>query len=401
MSDIGLQSIKAQEAESTPRPVLQPSPGLGAWLHETGGSLVFSTYQSARIFFLSGQENGETVALERIVGSAMGLAAGKDQLWIANKEQIWRFANVGSRKIDGQGQEHDFDAVYMPRWGLFVGPCDTHDILTRVRFQGQLHELLFVNTNFSCIASISGHYNFVPVWKPPFVSGIGSGDRCHLNGMGARDGQLAFATACAETDTDLGWKAHKKDGGILMEVPSGDIIARGFAMPHSPRWHDGKVWMLDSGRGDFGYVDPANGRFEPVALCPGFARGLHIVGDYAVIGLSRLRPNTFAAGLPIKERLETLNIPERCGLLVVDLRTGQSAHWLTIEGAVSELYDVAFLPGVRRPFTPGFSHPELHRQVVNLPSLEGFPLQNPEAVASTSGQHEHRHDGDAAASARQ
>jgi uncharacterized protein (TIGR03032 family) len=377
-AEVGLNTIKAQEAESAPRPRLLPSPGLGAWLKEKGGSLVFTTYQSARVFFLSAQDNGETIAQERIVGSAMGLAVHRDKLWISNKEQAWRFTNVGPRTLQqGEGEnavETAFDAVYMPRWGIFLGPCDTHDLLSEVRFAGRQHELLFVNTNFNCIASIDGHYSFVPVWKPPFISGIGPGDRCHLNGMGQKDGQLAYATACSTTDEPGEWREHKNGGGVLIDVQANEIIARGFAMPHSPRWHDGKIWMLNSGNGDFGYVDPQTGRFESILLCPGFARGLSIIGNEAVIALSRLRPNTFASGLPIKERLEKQHIEQRCGLLIVDLITGKLKHWLTIEG-ITELYDVAMLEGIQRPYTPGFSEPERHRQLFNIPNTPELPLE--------------------------
>lgn len=385
MSEIGLQSIKSQEGERAPKPNLLPSPGLGAWLHELGGSLAFTTYQTARIFFLSGQADGQTIALERIVGSAMGLAVDQDKLWITNKEQAWRFANVGPRALKpGKGDEQpavDYDAVFMPRWGVFLGPCDTHDVLANIHHRDRLYELLFVNTNFNCVASIDGHYNFVPVWKPSFIDDLFPGDACHLNGMGARDGQLAYATACATTQEPGSWREHKSGGGVLIDVRADEIIATGFAMPHSPRWHDGKIWMLDSGRGDFGYVEPGSGRFQPVCLCPGFARGLQIVGHHALIGLSRLRPNTFASGLPVKQRLEQLNIQEQCGLLVVNLQTGKPEHWLRIEGGITELYDVAFLPGMRRPYTPGFSEPERHRNLLNLPNLEGFPLRRAQSAA--------------------
>lgn len=197
----GLESIVAQEHPKQPKPELRPSPDLGAWLHEQGGTLVFSTYQSSRIFFVSANAAGETIALERIVGSAMGMAVDRDKLWISNKEQAWRFANVGPQRLQLNKDEAttDYDAVYMPRWGIFLGGCDTHDLLANVHHAGRQHELLFVNTNYSCIASIDGHYNFVPVWKPPFISALSPEDRCHLNGMGARDGKLAYVTACAET----------------------------------------------------------------------------------------------------------------------------------------------------------------------------------------------------------
>lgn len=382
--DIGMASIKTAEAKQE-KPKLLPSPGLGEWIRQQGGTIVFSTYQNSRVFFLMADEDGKTHATERIVGSAMGLAVDQDKLWITNKEQAWRFSNVGPRTIKEGEKTINSDAVYMPRWGMFLGGCDTHDVASCVQHDERTYELLFVNTNFNCIASIDGHYNFVPVWKPKFISSIGMGDRCHLNGMGVRDGQIAFATACSTTDVVGTWRDHKAGGGVLMDVQSQEIMASGFSMPHSPRWHDEKVWMHNSGQGDFGYVDPKDGRFEPVLQCPGFARGLTIVGHHAVIGLSTLRENTFASGLPIKERLERQNIQQRCGLLIVNLLTGKLEHWLTLQ-VVTELYDVAWLSGIKRPYTPGFSEPEKHRTLINFPNSPEFPVAQSLPEAKTDSE---------------
>lgn len=387
MSTIGIESVREQEKPEQIKPRLLPSPQLGQWLHEMGGSLVFTTYQSARVFFLSADKDGNTIALERIIGSAMGIAVDKDKLWITNKEQAWRFSNVGPRRLALEKDEPEitYDAVYMPRKGLFLGGCDTHDVLADISYNDKEYELLFVNTNCSCIAAIDPHYNFVPVWKPSFISALSPEDRCHLNGMGAKEGKLAYATACGQTNTGLGWKPHKNGGGLLIDIQTDQIITTGLSMPHSPRWHDGKVWLLNSGDGQFGYVKPDDGAFVPMLDCPGFARGLSIIGDYAVIGLSRLRENTFASGLKIKEKLENQHIAQRCGLLIVDLRTSKIVHWLTIEG-ITELYDAAFLAGIERPFTPGFSYPYMHRQMMHIPKI--FPIEAPKRIEPDTGEKE-------------
>jgi uncharacterized protein (TIGR03032 family) len=361
----GLASVRAQE-KAQGKPTLHASPKLGAWLREVGGSLAFTTYQSARLFMLSAGEGDQTNALERIMGAAMGLAVDECGIWVSNQQQAWRFANVGPQMLG----KTSFDAVYMPRKGYFLGPCDVHDILADVTYRGEKHELLFVNTHYSCIAAIDDHYNFRPVWKPDFISSISLGDRCHLNGMSARDGELAYATLCGRSDTPIGWKPMKSDGGCVLDIASNKIVCEGLSMPHSPRWHKGRLWLLNSGDGNFGYVDFASGKYVAVGQCPGFARGLCFVGDYAVIGLSKLRDNAFSAGLSVAPRMKEQHIQQTCGLLVVDTRTATLTHWLTIEGPVTELYDVVFLPGVSRPFTPGFSEPQLQHELVQAPTGE-------------------------------
>jgi len=366
-----------RRAEQMMKPTLYPSPGLGAWLADMGGSLAFSTYQSGRIFFLSAGEGGDMVAQERIVGSAMGLAINEHALWISNKEQVWRFSNVGPMTI----KDEDWQAVYMPRKGYFLGGCDTHDIVPSAAFLGKGYELAFVNTAYSCIAAIDSHYGFLPLWKPDFITALSPEDRCHINGMGTQDGELAFVTLCGQFDTPIGWKAVKNGGGMIMDMRSNDVLCRGLSMPHSPRWHNGRLWLLNSGNGDFGYLDGET--FVPVCLCPGFARGLTFVGDYAVIGLSKLRDNTFASGMAIKERLEKQHIQQRCGLIVVDLRSVKTVHWLTITG-ISELYDVGFLPGITRLYTPDFSEPDLHRAMVHgMPGVFPFAAPRPAPEANS------------------
>lgn len=375
-SEVGMASVRTQDAKGE-KPLLSASPGLGQWLDQVGGSLAFSTYQTSRIFFAFSHGDGATKFQERIVGSAMGLAACGKGLWVSNKEQAWRFSDVGPRTI----ADSAFDAVYMPRKGYFLGPCDTHDLLADVVFQDERHELLFVNTNFSCIAAIDDQHSFRPVWKPDFISVVGRGDRCHLNGMGAVDGELAYATLCGRSDAPMGWREVKSGGGVVMDVRSGAILAEGLSMPHSPRWHDGRLWLLNSGEGELGYLE--GDRFVSVAFCPGFARGLCFVGGMAVVGVSLLRANTFSSGLAIKTRLQERGLREFCGLLVIDPATGQTVHWLTITGVVTELYDVAFLPGIRNPFTPGFSHPQLHRALISIADSP-LPVAPPITVLPTT-----------------
>jgi len=123
------------------------------------------------------------------------------------------------------------------------------------------------------------------------------------------------------------------------------------------------IWVLDSGAGYFGYVDTATGRFERVAFCPGFVRGLAFVGDYAVVGLSMPRHDPTFKDLPLQEHLEKAKVSARCGLLVIELSSGDAIHWLQLDEPVRELYDVLALPGVRRPGLVGFKTDQIRTRV--------------------------------------
>jgi uncharacterized protein (TIGR03032 family) len=149
-----------------------------------------------------------------------------------------------------------------------------------------------------------------------------------------------------------------------MDVASGEVAVAGLSMPHSPRWHEESLWLLNSGTGEFGRVDLNGGRFEPLAFCPGYARGLCFLDRFAVIGLSRPRAeNRTFQELPLDERLAEKGAEPRCGLLVVDLKSGDTVHWIRIEGVVSELYDIVAIPGVRRPMALGFKTDEIRRML--------------------------------------
>lgn len=128
-------------------------------------------------------------------------------------------------------------------------------------------------------------------------------------------------------------------------------------MPHSPRWENGKLWVLNSGTGYLGYVDFENKAFVPHIFCPGFLRGLAIKGNYAAIGLSKPRYQRFE-GLDLQKNLEEKDSEAWCGVQIVDLNSGAVVEWVRLDGPVSELYDVTFLDDVKCPMALGQRSPE-------------------------------------------
>jgi uncharacterized protein (TIGR03032 family) len=148
-----------------------------------------------------------------------------------------------------------------------------------------------------------------------------------------------------------------------MEVPSGEIVARGQCMPHSPRWHDGRLWVLDSGTGSVVRLDRATGDKQVVAQLPGFTRGLAMVGPYAFVGLSKIRPTSAMDGVPLANRRGEL----RCGVAAVDMRTGRVIGSVEFQSAVEEIFDVQLLPGNRFLEVVGFQKDDVHNTFVFPP----------------------------------
>ena len=159
------------------------------------------------------------------------------------------------------------------------------------------------------------------------------------------DGKPHYVTALGETNTATGWRANKKDGGILIDVPRGEIIARNLSMPHSPRWHNGQLWVLESGKGTLSIVDLQTGKHEAIATLPGFTRGLDFYGPLAFIGLSQVRETAVFSGIPITEQPMERN----SGVWVVNIQTGQVVAFVEFEEALQEIFAVQILPGIMGP----------------------------------------------------
>ncbi|HSK79381.1 MAG TPA: TIGR03032 family protein, partial [Thermoanaerobaculia bacterium] len=305
--------------------------GVPALLRELGLSLLVSTYQSGRV--IAARADGDRLNTHfRAFPSPMGIAVGPRHLAIGTQRHVWEYRNqpeVGQR-LDPPGRH---DAVFLPRASHVTGDIRIHEMA----FAGD--ELWIVNTRFSCLSVLDREHSFVPRWRPPFVTALRPEDRCHLNGLAVADGRVRWVTALGATDTPNGWREDKARGGVLMDVPSGEIVARGLSMPHAPRWYGGKLWILESGKGTLAVVDPVSGRVDTVAELPGFTRGLAFAGPFAFVGLSQVRESNIFGGLPLTERVKE----KLCGVWVVDLRTGKVAGFLRFEGLVQEIFDVQLL----------------------------------------------------------
>ncbi len=331
------------------------------WLAQQNISLALTTYQTGQLFFLGVNESGQLSGYQRLYDRAMGLHATPERLYLSCKYQLWQLDNA----LEPGQLYQNHDKLYIPRIGYTTGDLDIHDVA--IDRDGKI---IFVSTLLNCLATVSHYKSCQPLWKPSFISRIINEDRCHLNGLAMVDGSPGYVTACSRSDLVDGWRDQRVDGGLVIDVASNQIIATGLSMPHSPRWYKGKLWLHNSGKGELGYLDLATGKFEAVAFCPGYLRGLAFWQDYAIVGLSKPRDGdkTFSS-LPLDELLAEKDTDPRCGLMVVDLNTGAIVHWVRFEGIVTELYDLQVLPGVKRPMALGFQTEEI-AQLISLEPYE-------------------------------
>jgi uncharacterized protein (TIGR03032 family) len=322
-----------------------------AILDQLDSSLLVTTYQAGKLVVLR-SDAGVINTHFRAFNKPMGMAVARGRLGIGTAVDVWEFRNVPAvaAKLEPPGKH---DACFLPRSAHVTGDVQIHEMayVSSRRVSDNIageDELWFVNTRFSCLATHDPNHSFSPVWRPRFISQLTPDDRCHLNGLGLdEDDQPRWVTALGETDSAGGWRDNKKSGGILIDMESNEVVVRGLSMPHSPRWHAGRLWLLESGTGSLGHVDLGSGRYEPIVRLDGFTRGLAMVGNLAFVGLSQVRETAVFSGIEITERLQETE--RTCGVWVVDIHRGQIVAFLKFEEAVQEIFAVALLPGMRFP----------------------------------------------------
>jgi uncharacterized protein (TIGR03032 family) len=330
--------------------------GLPRLLERLGISLLVSTYQAGKLMAVR-QVDGTMHTLLRTFERPMGIAVKDNrQFALGTSKQLWDFRNAPeiARQIKPLGQ---YDTCFLPRASFVTGDILGHDL----GWAGD--ELWIVNTLFSCLCTLDFDHSFVPRWQPPFVSALVPQDRCHLNGLCVVDNQPRYVTALGDTDTPEGWRINKAHGGILIDVATRQIISRGLSMPHSPRLHGDRLWLLEGGTGRLSIVEVASGRCETVTEFPGFARGVAFHDSYAFVGLSKIRESATFGGLPIASRVEDL----RCGIWVVDLNAARIVEFMQFQSGVDEIFAIEVLAGIRFPEVLGFEEDTLDKTYV-LPS---------------------------------
>lgn len=353
------EHVQADTSESSSNEVrYHYTPELCRILQHLGCSLLVTTYQAGKLLVLGVHEGKPRVSFLDFE-QPMGIAVGDSQIAVGTRRQV-HFLKAAHETAPSISPAGTFDGCYLPRTSSYTGAIQGHDLA----FGSQ--GLWVVNTLFSCLCTLDEAYSFVPQWRPSFVSRLADEDRCHLNGLAMHNGEPRYVTVMGATDAPGGWRDGKADGGLVIDVQTDEVVTAGLSMPHSPRMRGDELWVLNSGHGSLGKVDRERGTFESVESMPGYTRGLCFAGQFAFVGLSKIRETSVFGGIPIAESRESL----RCGIGVVDLVSGRTVAVFQFLSGVEEIFAVEVVPGFRCPFISGASEGEYERDVWVVPAPE-------------------------------
>ena len=330
------------------------SRGMAGWLASHRVSFAFTSYQTGQLFLVGRLPNGTVSFNQRSFTRAMGLCYQPGKLYLATLFQVWRLEQM---LRPGELANGAFDALFVPRNAQVTGDVDAHELGV-----DRAGRVIFVNTKYSCLATLDLKNSFRPIWKPPFISKLAAEDRCHLNGLAMEDGAPRYVTAVSRSDVVSGWRERRHEGGVLIDVANDAIVTDQLSMPHSPRVAGGKLYVLDSGRGMIVSVDRGSGTKTDLAFCPGFLRGLAVHNGHALVTVSKPRDGSFKE-LPLQQEIGRRDGEPWCGVLVVNLANGDIVEWVRLEGHIAELFDVAAVPGLQCPMSVGLESNDVQSMI--------------------------------------
>lgn len=316
------------------------------WLKDVKHSFFLTMYKTSEVFSLGlKEEPGKDDQLSMWITNfmrPMGMHSDKEIMWISSSGNLCKYQNI-NQSIDSTFGE--FDATYIPSFTYFGSDIDSHDICIDSE-----NNPYFCSAAFSCVCIPSKTTGFKIWWKPPWITKIVPEDRCHLNGICSRDGQPRYVTSVSQTDSSYGWKDNRIGRGIVYDIIEDRVVCTGLTMPHSPRWHNGKLWILESGTGWVGEVDLEQGKFIRKTWISGFLRGMCFVGEkFMVVGSSDDRYEKSFRDLPLGDEMKKNGVKPKCGLTVIELKNMSQVHSLTFNEGVQEFYDICSVPNIKRP----------------------------------------------------
>lgn len=306
-------------------------------LHGLNISLIASSYQAQRIFFI--RSDGSKINTHfKVFKRPMGIAVDEESITLGTFDRVIKFIRSDASKEIFEDSEK-IDSCFIANAIHITGMINIHDIA-----YGN-EGLYIVNSAFSCISKLTSNYSFEPYWKPDFISELVPEDRCHLNGMALRDGKPRYVTTFNTLDKEGSWKKSKdKSQGTLIDIKNNEILLNNLYMPHSPRYKDGKIYFCESGKGFVYSYDIKTKEKSVLVELNGFTRGIDIYGPLMFVGTSKIRDSNETSILSMENNENTF-----CGIYVINLENNTIIGEIIFKGDIEQIYDISILSGTSYP----------------------------------------------------
>lgn len=328
--------------------------GIDKLVKSLNSTIAVSVYQAGKILLFYTNKKGNFRITPISYPKPMGICSDENKLAIATNNELHVYGNAPELAGKIESNQH-FENLFFPRMTYHCGQLDLHDIAF---INGKITA---VNTLFSCICEFDEHHNFTPIWKPPFITETTPEDRCHLNGMALVDGKAKYITALGSGDVKQSWRDNIVSGGVLMDIEHNEVILDGLAMPHSPRFYKNKLFLLESAKGELVEVDLETESKKTIAKLNGLVRGLSIIKDIAIIGISKVREKSTTFG-----KLDESVKAEYASIEFIDLKSGMGLGRITFKNTIQEIYDVQLLENITNVGVFGM-YDDRHKQGISTP----------------------------------
>lgn len=266
-----------------------------------------------------------------------------------NPNQIYEFLPINRHLTRSDNPIENSIPYYMPaRTVFFPGAYYIHDLAI-------IRDELFANSvGQNCIVKIDFQSKEMnqPVWWPQCIEKSDgtpdfSANYIQLNSIAAGDSlEDSYFTSSGHKPNKrrkpghLNYPVDKR--GVIFFGKTRSICATGLTRPHSARLYKNKLWVDNSGYGEFGYVE--EGKLRVLQKLPGWTRGLCIIDDLAFVGVSRVLPRftAYAPGLNTSY--------QSCGIVVINIKTG------SVQGSIQWPYgnQIFAIDYVDKNISPGF-----------------------------------------------
>ena len=309
-------------------------------LFETRSSILYSTYQSRMLVFISSRNGTSISKYAKVFKRPMGIAydASKSKLAVATKYALEVFSSNKKMAWTYPESPERYGYLFVPQAKYYTGFQDVHEI------DWVQDELWITSTLFSCLGKVTDQHHFTPTWQPPFISEITPEDRCHLNGLVCENGQPAYVTMFGKSDTKEGWRLLPPYSGLIMDVRNNKVILEGLHLPHSPCLVNNQLYFIQSGTGEVCVYDVAKKKLSTIAQFDTFLRGIQVVDNYIIVGSSLVRPET-----QISETFRFDKKKSYGGIIVLDRETGERVGGLDYIKKVKEIFSIKWMPNMLSP----------------------------------------------------